>query len=237
MISSVASPSSAAEALEMLRSALGYLATVDATAMAAETQAHCLQMLEQAHSMYTAARTSVLAAFTAGQGYCADADYSPRAWLINRTKVTKGAAVGYTAWVRRAAAHPGVAAVLPRSDQAWLPGRWTPGGQTTRKFHCDQPWMEEKQTVYGITLAQHCATRPAAAEANPSPAWSLDWEPTDFLICAGFKTFCPATLPGGSRLLPARRFPHQNIPQRCDAIPHRGRPAKSIVCRPDTARL
>ena len=68
--------------------------------------------------MYTAARTSVLAAFTAGQGYCADADYSPRAWLINRTQVTKGAAVGYTAWVRRAAAHPGVAAVLAAGEMS-----------------------------------------------------------------------------------------------------------------------
>jgi len=117
MISSVASPSSAKEALEMLRSAMGYLATVDATAMAAETQAQCLQALEQAHSMGTAARTSVLAAFTSGQGYCADADYSPRAWLINKTR-TKGAAVGYTAWVRRAAAHPQVAAVLAAGEMS-----------------------------------------------------------------------------------------------------------------------
>ena len=68
--------------------------------------------------MCTAARTSVLAAFTAGQGYCADADYSPRAWLINRTRITKGAAVGYTAWVRRAAAHPGVAAVLAAGEMS-----------------------------------------------------------------------------------------------------------------------
>ena len=65
----------------MAHAALGYLAAADPTAMAAQTQAHCLQMLEQAHSMYTAARTSMLAAFTSGQGYSADADYSPRAWL------------------------------------------------------------------------------------------------------------------------------------------------------------
>lgn len=32
--------------------------------------------------------------------------------LIHKTRVTKGAAVGYTAWVRRAAAHPQVAAAL-----------------------------------------------------------------------------------------------------------------------------
>ncbi len=86
--------------------------------MAAENQAECLRMLEQAHAMYTAARTSVLAAFTAGQGYCADADYSPRAWLINRTRVTRGAAVAYTAWVRRAAAHPEVAAALAAGEMS-----------------------------------------------------------------------------------------------------------------------
>ena len=86
--------------------------------MAAETQAQCLRMLEQAHAMGTAARTSVLAAFTAGQGYCADADYSPRAWLINRTRITKGTAVGYTAWVRRAAAHPEVAAALAAGEMS-----------------------------------------------------------------------------------------------------------------------
>ena len=111
-------PSSAAEALGMLSSALGYLAAADATAMAAETQAQCLRALEQAHSMGTAARSSVLAAFTSGQGYSADADYSPRAWLINRTRITKGTAVAYTAWVRRAAAHPEVAAVLAAGEMS-----------------------------------------------------------------------------------------------------------------------
>ena len=106
----------ASEAMEMVHAALGFLAAADATAMAAETQARCLQMLEQANSMGTAARASILAAFTSGQGYSADADYSPRAWLINRTQVTKGTAVAYTAWVRRAAAHPEVAAALAAGE-------------------------------------------------------------------------------------------------------------------------
>src|SRR5271165_2451179 len=98
--------------MEMVRTGLGYLAAADATALAAETQAECLQMLEQANSMGTAARASILAAFTSGQGYSADADYSPRAWLINRTGVTKGTAVAHTAWAGRAAGHPLVAAAL-----------------------------------------------------------------------------------------------------------------------------
>ena len=122
-MSTVPSPATTTEALGMLRAAMGYLTAADATAMAAETQARCLQALEQATAMGTAARTSILAAFTSGQGYCADADYSPRAWLIHKTRVTKGAAVGYTAWVRRAAAHPQVA-------RCWPPGRCrsrTPG--------------------------------------------------------------------------------------------------------------
>ena len=105
-------PASASEAMDMVHAGLGYLAAADATAMSAETQARCLQMLEQANSMGTAARAAVLGAFTSGQGYSADADYSPRAWLINRTRITKGAAVAYTAWARRAAAHPLVAQAL-----------------------------------------------------------------------------------------------------------------------------
>ena len=117
-MSSVASPTSAQEALGMLKSAMGYLAAADAAAMAAQTQALCLQVLEQAHSMGTAARSSILGAFTSGQGYSADADYSPRAWLINRTRVSKGAAVAYTAWVRRAAAHPEVAAALAAGEMS-----------------------------------------------------------------------------------------------------------------------
>jgi hypothetical protein len=103
---------SAREAAETVRAGLGFLAAADATAMAAETQAQCLQILEQATAMSTAARASILAAFTSGQGYSADADYSPRAWLINRTRITKGAAVAYTAWARRAAAHPQVVQAL-----------------------------------------------------------------------------------------------------------------------------
>ena len=96
----------------MLKAAMGYLAAADATQLTAGTQAQCLRALERVHSMGTAARTSILAAFTAAQGYTADADYSPRSWLIHQLRVTKGAAVGYTAWVRRRAAHPQVAAAL-----------------------------------------------------------------------------------------------------------------------------
>ena len=111
-VSVVPPPASTAQALGMLESAMGYLSAADATAMAAQNQAQALIALERVHAMGTAARASILAAFTSGQGYCADADYSPRAWLIHKTRVTKGAAVGYTAWARRTTAHPQVVAAL-----------------------------------------------------------------------------------------------------------------------------
>jgi hypothetical protein len=103
---------SATEAMAMVRAGLAHLAAADATAMTAETRVQCLRELEQANSVATAARTWILGAFTAGQDYTDDADYSPRAWLIHQTGVTRGAAVGYTAWVRRAQAHPRAAAAL-----------------------------------------------------------------------------------------------------------------------------
>jgi hypothetical protein len=128
-MSDVVPPGSAAEALEMLMSAMRYLAAADATAMASGEQARCLRVLEQATAAGTAARASVLSAFTAGQGYSADADYSPRAWLIHQTGVTKAAAVAYTAWTRRAAEHPQVAAALATGELSESCGRticqWT----------------------------------------------------------------------------------------------------------------
>jgi hypothetical protein len=71
-MSDVMPPGSAAEALGMLRSALGYLATVDATQLAAETQAQCLRAMEQVTAIGTAAHASFLDAFTAARGYCDD---------------------------------------------------------------------------------------------------------------------------------------------------------------------
>ena len=112
----VPAAASASEAIDMVHAGLGYLAAADATAMAAGTQARCLRMLEQATAMGTAARASILAAFTSGQGYSADADYSPKAWLIHQTGITSGAAVAHTAWARRAAAHPLVAAALAAGE-------------------------------------------------------------------------------------------------------------------------
>jgi Domain of unknown function (DUF222) len=107
----VSSPVNTDEAVKMLRAAMRFL-YANATEMVTDEQAQCLQALEQVNSMSTATRACVLGSFISGQGYAADADYSPRSWLIHRTRVTKGAATAHTAWARRAAEHPLVNAAL-----------------------------------------------------------------------------------------------------------------------------
>jgi len=108
----IPAPASTAEAMDMVLAGLSYLAAADPAVLASQAQAECLHGLEQAEAIATAARARILAAFTVGQGYCADADYSPTSWLIHRTGITKGAARGHLGWARRAAAHPQVVTAL-----------------------------------------------------------------------------------------------------------------------------
>src|SRR5207302_6821499 len=76
------------EAAQIARAALAFLAAADPAQMTGEEQARCLHALERATAIGTAARAAILGAFTAGKGYSADGDYSPRSWLIHRTNVT-----------------------------------------------------------------------------------------------------------------------------------------------------
>jgi hypothetical protein len=116
---------SVGEAMEMARAALGYLAAVDATQLAAETQAECLRGLERTDAIATAARASFLSAFTAGKGYSADADYSARVWLMHKTGISRGAAASHTAWARRYGEHPRVIAALAAEELSESYGRAT----------------------------------------------------------------------------------------------------------------
>ena len=104
------------EALEVLESAMGYLAAAGAAQLPTAVQAQCLQAFEQVDAIETAARSAMLAGFTAAQGYCQDADYSPAMWLVNQTQVTRGAAAGHVGWSRRAGAHPLVTAAMAAAE-------------------------------------------------------------------------------------------------------------------------
>jgi len=111
-VSTVPTPASTTDAIKMVLTGLSHLAATDPTAMAAQAQAECLQALEQGDAISAAARARILAAFTAGRGYSADADYSPTSWLIHRTRITKGTARGHLAWAGCVTAHPQVVAAL-----------------------------------------------------------------------------------------------------------------------------
>jgi hypothetical protein len=104
--------SSVAEAAAAVRDGLRFLAAADATQMSVQSQAECLKVLEQSDAIATAARASILAGFTAAQGHSEDGDYSPRAWLMHKTGITRGAAASHTAWARRSREHPRVMAAL-----------------------------------------------------------------------------------------------------------------------------
>jgi hypothetical protein len=122
-VGTATAPSSAREALDMVRAGLGYLAAADAAQLPAATQAECLRELEQADAVATAARAFIQAGFTAGQGYAGDAEYSAVSWLIHRTHVTRGAAVGHAAWARRVRTHPRVIAALAAGQVSRCSGR------------------------------------------------------------------------------------------------------------------
>ena len=100
----------------MALAGLGWLAQADVAALPVPAQAQCLRGLEVALSVHTAARASVLAAFTAQRGYEADGQGSPRTWLTWQTRVTAAAAGAALASARR----------LPptrRSPRRWPAGR------------------------------------------------------------------------------------------------------------------
>ena len=132
---------SVGEAMDMARAALGYLAAADAAQLAAETQAECLRDLERADAVLTAARASFLSAFTVGNGYSADADYSARSWLMHRTGITRGAAVSHTAWANRAETHPAVVAALAGREICRSPtrGRSASGPTSCRRNTARSP--------------------------------------------------------------------------------------------------
>ena len=143
----------------MVRAGLGYLAAADAARLSAATQAECLRELEQAGAVATAARAAVLAAFTAGQGYAGDAEYSAVSWLIHRTGITRGAAVGHAAWAGRTRTHPAVVAALAAGQVSESVGRliclWT--GKLPEKFREESGEVLLAAAAAGLGVAELAA--------------------------------------------------------------------------------
>ena len=149
-------PANAREALDMVRAGLGYLAAADAAQLPSATQAECLRELERDAAVLTAARAWILASFTAGQGYADDADYGAVSWLIHRTGITKGAAVGHTAWAKRTGTHPRVVATLAAGQVSEPVGRliclWT--GKLPEKYRDDADEVLVAAAAAGLGLEE-----------------------------------------------------------------------------------
>ena len=147
-------PASASEAMDMVQAGLSYLAAADAAQLPAETQAECLRGLERTDAITTAVRASFLSAFTVGKGYSADADYSPRAWLMHKTGITRGAAASHTAWAKRTGTHPRVVAALVTGDLSESYGRaicrWT--DRLPEKFRAESDELLLAAAAAGLGL-------------------------------------------------------------------------------------
>src|SRR5262245_52321014 len=109
-------PVSVTGALQMLDRALDALNAADAAVLPTGVQAQVLRALERAEAKHTAARSRVLAAFTAQDGCEDDGQGSARMWLRWQTRVTTAAAMGAVGWMRRLAAHPVIAAALAQGQ-------------------------------------------------------------------------------------------------------------------------
>ena len=88
------SPASAGEVLE---SAAGLLAGLDATEMPAEAVAEVLRGMERADAVLAAARGRLLAAFDAKNGHLTDGQRTTRSWLVHSLRVTRGQAAEHKA--------------------------------------------------------------------------------------------------------------------------------------------
>jgi hypothetical protein len=161
---------SAAEALAMIRSGLGFLAAADWTQMPAEAQAQCLIALERADAVGTAAQARALAAFIACQGYCQDGDYSARSWLIHQTRITKGTATDHIGWSRRTGTHPRILDALTSEDLSTSYARticfWTDKLPADCRDNADAILVSAAQMGMGL---QDLAALAAEIEARSRP--------------------------------------------------------------------
>ena len=107
----VAVPASAAEAVQMWQTSAGYLADLDAASMPAAALAACMQGMEQAEAVATAAWAQMLAAYDAQDGHLADGQRSLGPWLVHMLRLTRAHAAQYKA-IR----------ALPRDHQPLLAG-------------------------------------------------------------------------------------------------------------------
>ena len=99
-------------AMPSVLAGLGVLARADWAGQPSVTLGGMLVDLERAESVLVAARSRVLAAFTAQRGFEDDGQGSARSWLTWQSRVTRPAASAAVSWARRLGEHPALADAL-----------------------------------------------------------------------------------------------------------------------------
>jgi Domain of unknown function (DUF222)/HNH endonuclease len=101
-----------------------------------------LALLQRAQTRLTAVNAAVLAAFTAQAGYEPDGHRSARAWLVNRTGISTGAASGAVGWQKRLGRHGKIADTMAAGDisESWAKqiAIWTDGLPESKQDEADQ---------------------------------------------------------------------------------------------------
>jgi Domain of unknown function (DUF222)/HNH endonuclease len=173
-------PASAADAMSMLNAAFDHLSATDWAAMGTQAHGEVLAGLRGAQARLTATQAAVLAAFTASAGYEPDGHGSATQWLIHRTGISRGAALGAMGWQRRLRRHAAIAAAM--ADGAVSESRakniatWTDPLPPAERDEADQILLDAAaagcpaddlellaRTIYETWKAQH----PDPDDGNP----------------------------------------------------------------------
>jgi hypothetical protein len=120
---------STAGAADTLDASLDHLAATDWASLGTQAHGEMLARLQRAQAKLTAVNAAVLSAFTAQSGYEPDGHKSARAWLINKTGISKGAAGAAVGWDRRLRRHHSIANAMTAGDisDSWAKeiAQWT----------------------------------------------------------------------------------------------------------------
>ena len=110
-----------ADAADMLDASLDHLAATDWASLGTAAHGEMLARLQRAQAKLTAVHAAVLGAFTAQSGYEPDGHRSARAWLVNKTGMSKGAAGAVVGWQKRLARHRRIAETMAAGDisESW----------------------------------------------------------------------------------------------------------------------
>src|SRR5580693_8873608 len=167
-------PATAAEALGMLESALGFLAAEDAAGLSGQAAADRLRALERHDAIEAAIRARLLQVFDAQDGHLADGQRTTRTWLVHSLRVTKGQAGEYQAVQALARSHQVLHAALAEGhvitkSEALQLARWTKAIPGDYRGKAEEILVAAARAGVNLRgLAAICAEiRARTAEADP----------------------------------------------------------------------